>query len=205
MAAAQLLCYFLPRLFLPQLTLRSMALALDARIPFSPPWIVVYVLAYPFWLLCGLRIVRAEKPHAYRMTAAYVLAMLLSAAAFLLWPATMERPAVTGRDVFSGLVRLVYRADSPTNLFPSLHVLITYFCWRGTMRESGVSPRFRKICFACFLLVSCAVVLVKQHVLADIPAGVLAGELALQCARVFRLERIGFSLEHLFRKERTSP
>ena len=52
-----------------------------------------------------------------------------------------------------------------------------------------------------FLLVCCSVLFVKQHALIDVPAGIAVGELALQCGRVFRLERIGFAIEKRFRKE----
>ena len=37
--------------------------------------------------------------------------------------------------------------------------------------------------------------------LIDVPAGVAFGELALQCGRIFRLERIPFAIEQRFRKE----
>ena len=49
--------------------------------------------------------------------------------------------------------------------------------------------------FFFFLLVCCSVVLVKQHVLADIPSAILVGELSLQLGRLLRLERIPFAIE----------
>ena len=200
MAAAQVLCYFIPRLFLSRLTLHVLTGPLDARIPFSPPWIVVYCLSYPFWGIGWFLIGSREKTRAFRLTAAYVLAMLLSAAMFLLWPGTMERPEITGHDLFSEWTRLIYRADSPTNLCPSVHVLASCFCWRGTMGNSGIPRWYRIFSFVFFLLVCASVLLVKQHALIDVPAGILFCELALQCARIFRMERIPFSAERFFRK-----
>ena len=203
MAASQLLCYYLPRLFLPHMAPHIMTVPLDAHIPLSPPWVAVYCLSFPFWICSGLWIVSQEKRTAYRMTSAYVAAMLLSAAVFLIWPGTMERPAISGHDFFSEWLRLIYRLDAPTNLFPSLHVLITYFCWRGTMYCGGIPRWYRVFSFVFFLLVSCSVLLVKQHALIDVPAGILIGELSLQLARVLRLERIPFAVDHHFHKERT--
>ena len=201
MAAAQLLCYYLTRLALPGLTLHILTGPLDARIPFSPPWVTVYFFAFPFWICTALLCLSESKPHAYRLCAAYVLAMLLSAVIFLLWPGTMERPEITGGSFFDQWMRFLYRVDSPTNLCPSLHVLITWFCWRGTLRCKGIPSWYKAASFAFFLCVCCAVAFVKQHALIDIPCGVLVGELALQCARLCRMERIPFRIEHCFRKE----
>ena len=178
MAASQLFVYYITRLVLPHLTLHILTGPLDARIPFSPPWVTVYCLCFPFWL-----------------------AMLLSGTVFLLWPGTMARPEPAGTDIFAAWVRLIYALDSPTNLCPSLHVLVTYFCFRCIAADKA-PPRWCKgVVLVFFLLVCCSVLFVKQHALIDVPAGIAAGELALQCGRVFRLERIGFAIEKRFRKE----
>ncbi len=201
MAAAQLLCFYPLRLVLPCLTLHDLTGPLDARIPFSPPWITVYLLSFPFWICAALRVLSEDRARGYRFGAAYILAMLLSGAVFLLYPGTMERPEVTGSGIFDSWMRLLYRADSPTNLCPSLHVLITYFCWRGAMGCPTV-PRWYKIFAFVFLLaVCCSVLLVKQHALIDVPCGVAVGELALQCGRLGRLERVPFAIERHFSKE----
>ena len=199
--AALALCYWATHLFLPGLPTHVMTCPLDARIPFSPPWVAVYFLSFPFWLQGGLHITCQEKPRAYRFTAGCILALLISGAVFLIWPGTMERPEVTGTGFFDNWVRLLYRIDTPTNLFPSLHVLLTYCCWRGTLGCERIPRWYRGFAFVFFLLVCCTVLLVKQHAIIDVPAGIVVGELALQCARIFRLERIPFAVEHLFHKE----
>ena len=201
LVAAQAAVYYAVRLPLPYLTQHVLTGPLDARIPFSPPWIVIYCLAFPFWLGSGLWIFMDGKPLAYRFTASYVLALLLSGAVYLIWPGTLVRPAVVGDDLFAAWVRLIYRIDSPTNLCPSLHVLLSWFCLRGAL-DAGSIPRWYKAFSAVFfLLVCCSVLFVKQHALIDVPAGVAFGELALQCGRIFRLERIPFAIEQRFRKE----
>jgi membrane-associated phospholipid phosphatase len=201
MVAAQLLAYYVTHLALPYLTAHVLTGTLDAYIPCSPPWVIVYCLSFPFWLVTGLWVLSDGKPCAYRFSAAYVLAMVLSAAVFLLWPGTMARPSLTGDGLFERALRCIYRIDSPTNLCPSLHVLATWFCLRGALIRRG-TPRWYKIfCFVFFLLVCCSVLLVKQHALIDVPVGVAVGELALQGARILRLERIPFAIEKKIRKE----
>ena len=133
MLLAQFAVFYGTRPLLPLLPSHDLATALDRRIPFRPAWVVIYVLAFADWIVGILRILWADRLHAHRIAGAYVLAMLISCAVFLLYPGTMTRPEPAGDDLFSWIVRLIYRLDSPTNLCPSLHVLINYFCWRGTV------------------------------------------------------------------------
>ena len=200
MVLSQLVCYYLTRLLLPGRTLHILTIPLDARIPLSPPWITVYFLSFPFWIGTGLWILLESRPHAYRMGMAYALAMLLSAAVFLIWPGTMERPEVTGTGFFDRLMILLYRIDSPTNLCPSLHVLATYFCWRGEMGCRKIPGWYKAFSFLFLLAVCASILLVKQHALIDIPAGILIGEAGLQCARLCRLERFPYAVERYFRE-----
>ncbi|MBO6054201.1 MAG: hypothetical protein J6P31_01640 [Oscillospiraceae bacterium] len=195
MAASQLLLFYGPRLFLPYLPVHPLTGPLDARIPFSPPWVTVYFLSFPYWFGTVLWVCCQGKKTAYRTAAGYVLALVISAAAFLIWPGTMERPEILGNGFFENWMRFLYRVDSPTNLCPSLHVLLTYFCWRRTQSAGGIPQWYRIFSFVFVLLVCASVLLIKQHAVIDVFFGVLIGELALQCARVFRMERIGFAAE----------
>lgn len=201
MAASQIVCYYLTRLFLPHMTLHLLTGPLDARIPFVPAWVTVYLLSFPFWIGTGLAVLTESKSHACRLGPAYVLAMAVSTVIFLVYPGTLERPEVTGSGVFQWLMRLVYRLDPPNNLCPSLHVLVTYFCWRGTLGCRKIPGWYKVFSLAFTVLVCCSVVLVKQHALVDIPAGILVGEAALQCARILRLERIPYALERNYTGE----
>ncbi len=200
MAASQLFLFYIPRLFLPYLTLHVLTGPLDERIPFSPPWVTVYFLSFPYWLGTLLWICCQGKETAYRTAAAYVLALVISAAIFLIWPGTMERPEILGDSFFENWMRFLYRVDSPTNLCPSLHVLLTYFCWRRTLDAEKIPRWYQAFSFVFTILVCCTVLLIKQHAVVDVFWGILIGELVLQCARVFRLERIGFAVENRFRK-----
>ena len=198
--AASALVYCGTRLVLPHLTLHMLTGPLDEKILFSPPWIVVYLLCFPFWIATGLWILSGEKAYAYRCTAAYVLVMLLTGAAYLIWPGTMERPEVTGAGVFNALIRFVYSVDSPTNLCPSMHVIFTYFCFRGALGSRHIPAWYKVFTGVWLVLVCCCVLLVKQHALIDVPAGILTAEVAWQLGRLLRTERIGFAIDRTVKK-----
>ena len=179
--------------FLP--TTHDLTTALDRAIPFDPRWIVVYYLAFVSWPLTGMLIISESKPRGYRYAAVYILALVIAAAIFLIYPCTMVRGQLEGKGFFTQWVRFTYWMDNPVNLFPSLHVLFSYFCWRGTWGCRRIPGWYKWFNFFFFLLVCCSVVLVKQHVVADIPSAILVGELSMQLGRLLRLERIPFAIE----------
>lgn len=196
--AVQLLVFYATRVFLPYLTLHDMSLPLDGRIPFVPQWVTVYFLAFASWLVSAVWILSESKLHGYRFTCGYLLALLISAVIFLACPATMARPELEGSGFFMDWMRFLYRVDSPTNLCPSLHVLISYFCWRGAIGCQKIPRWYQWFNFAFLILVCCSTLLVKQHVVVDIPAAVIVGEAAMQLTRLWRLERIPLAIERFF-------
>lgn len=200
----QMLVFYGTRIPLSSMTLHNLDTPLDAMIPFLPEWVVIYFWSYLSWVVGVILIVAESKEHGYRFAAAYVLALLISCAAFLIWPATMTRPEVTGEGFFRDWMRFLYRVDTPTNLCPSLHVWISYLCFRGTIGCRTI-PRWYKIYRFVFLVLVCfSILFVKQHVLIDIPAALATGEISMQLSSAFRMERVLFGLEKILKKRKRS-
>ncbi len=191
----------IPLMFMDKLDL---SLPLDDRIPFRPVWIVIYVLAFVSWAVTFFLLFRQRKEHVYRNSAAYLLTLLLTGTVFMLVPGAMERPEVPGKDFFSWLTRFVYFMDQPNNLFPSLHVICSYYCWRAIWDTEGIPLWYRRFNFLFLLLVCASILLVKQHVFVDIPSGVLVAEVPLQLAKRFRWERLGYAIEKRMEAKKTS-
>ena len=189
-AGMQLFVYYGTRL-LPSPPPRDISTALDRAIPLLPVWITVYFLAYITWAAGLWRIVSSSRTRAVRVSFAYGLALLLCGICFVLFPCTMERPEATGGDIFSELVRFLYRVDPPRNLLPSIHVLASYFCWRGMVGCPEIPRRVKAVYFVFLLLVCLSILFVRQHVLWDIPAAVAAAEISLLAAGLLRPERLG--------------
>lgn len=114
----------------------QMALPLDARVPFVPAFIVVYILAYVQWGIGYVLIARESEAVGSRILSGEILAKAICLVLFLAVPTTMVRPEVSGQDAFSWLTRLLYRADAPVNLFPSLHCLASWVCLRAPAAEA---------------------------------------------------------------------
>ena len=114
----------------------------------------------------------------------------------------MQRPEVTEPGFFNDCMRWLYRVDSPTNLCPSFHVIISYLCWRGTMGCKKIPKWYMWFNLVFLILVCFSILFVKQHVLADIPVAIIVTEAALQIGRATRIERIPFAIENGFRKHK---
>ena len=185
----------IPLMYMDKLDL---SIPLDDMIPFRPAWVLIYVLSFASWTVTYFLLFRQRKEHVYRNCAAYLLTLVLTGTIFMLVPGAMERPEVPGKGFFSWLTRFVYFVDQPNNLFPSLHVICSYYCWRALFDTEGIPLWYRRFNFVFLLLVCCSILFVKQHVFVDIPSGVLVAEVPLLLAKRFRWERLGYALEKRF-------
>lgn len=164
--------------------------ALDRAIPFVPAFIAVYVLAFVQWVAGYIVICRESPERCYRVMSGEIVTKLACFVLFLVLPTVMTRPEVTGTDIFSRLTGLIYALDTPDNLFPSIHCVESWICFRGTLGGKGI-PRWYKAAMLVFtLLVFASVLFVKQHLAADVLGGLVLAELGQLAAKRFNTGRI---------------
>ena len=200
LVCANFLAYYVTRPITRHLVHWELSLPVDAAIPFVPAFIAVYLLAYLQWIVGYVLVARDSRGLCFRILSGGVAAKLLCMAAFLLLPTTMVRGDVSSGGLWNGLTALVYRLDAPDNLFPSIHCMESWLCFRGALELKKVGRWYAWASLAFTLLVFASVVLVKQHVAVDILGGVLAAELGLALARRTHaaavLERLEARLSH---------
>lgn len=168
----------------------NMSLPLDGQIPLIPWTAGIYMGCYVFWVVNYILAVRQREPEAFRFVGAELLAKTVSLVFFLLLPTTMIRPAVTGSGFWNDVMRLIYRTDAADNLFPSLHCMISWFCFIG-VRKNPEIPRWYRVFSLVFALAVCvSTVTTKQHVLVDIGAGIALAELCYWIAGTRRFRRL---------------
>ena len=184
------LAYYGGRLLTRGRTFHEVACAVDAAIPLFPPAVVIYVLTFVFWVVGFVVIARGGRESCFRNLAGEQTAKLLCLACFLVFPTAMERPEVPGWDVFSWLTRLIYRMDDPNMLFPSIHCLDSWFCFRGAMRTEGTPGWYRAFCLVFALMVFASTLLIKQHMCLDVLGGVAVLELGLFISDRLRAGRL---------------
>lgn len=184
---AQLLAFDLPR--------HNIAGALDNRLPFIPQFLVIYVGCYLFWIVNYILIARQDKRECYQFFTADFISRIICLFFFLAFPTTNIRPDVSGPGFWNHAMRILYTLDLPLNLFPSVHCLVSWFCYIGIRRDPAVPLWYRRCSCVIAVLVFISTLAVKQHVLIDIAGAVILAE---TCQRLGRLPVLYRTYERIF-------
>jgi len=172
----------------------------DNQVPFVKEWVVIYIGCYVFWVFNYILISHEGRERWYRFVFADILSKLLCGIFFIFLPTTNIRPIIQGSDIFSWLMRYVYQNDPPTNLFPSIHCLVSWFCYMG-IRESKSVPGWYKTCsYIIAILICLSTQFTKQHIIIDAAGGIIIAELSYYAANHTQLyiavERFFYYIEH---------
>lgn len=183
-------CYYVPKALESHRTLHVLSTALDDALPRVPVFIFIYVLAYVQWVLSYIVICRDSRERCFRFVSGELIAKAITMAILLIWPTTLVRPPVEVKDVTTWVLEFIYRADTPTNLFPSLHCLASWLCFRWSLGLRRM-PRWYGWAQGVFsFLVFASVLLVKQHVWPDVLGGIAVAELGILFSRLLRADRL---------------
>ena len=154
---------------------------LDAYIPFVPEFVLAYYLYYP-WLLLPLLVLKEREPY-FRALLAFLIMQIVAGVTFVAFPSYMVRPEVIPPGMAGDLVRAIYRTDMGWNVFPSLHVAHSVLV--ALLFFKHARSAFAVISVAVgSALISASTVLIKQHWIVDVPAGIA---LAWFCFRLAQM------------------
>lgn len=163
------------------------SLPLDGKLPMIPWFVYIYVLAYVSWYL-GFILICRDRPEKCGVLLAEMVAKLICFMIFLIVPTRITWPELTGNGFAVWIMRnVIRRYDSPDVLFPSIHCLENWLCWRGMFGCKSLGRGVKAAYLVMAILVFLSTLLVKQHVLVDLPAAVLVGEIALVISERLRL------------------
>lgn len=100
---------------------------IDDKIPFIEIFIIPYYLWFPFMGVAVLYLFFKDKDEFYKVIKFLVIGMTVFLVFSTIYPNGQTlRPSTFERDnIFVDLVKGLYKADTPTNIFPSIHVYNT--------------------------------------------------------------------------------
>ena len=159
-----------------------MACALDGAVPYWPWTVSVYVGAYVFWFFGYNLAVSRGGEEAWRFLAADILGKAVCLVFFLALPTALDRPDVPRQAALGWMLNVIYVLDRPDNLFPSIHCLDSWLCWAAVRSRKDVPAWVRWLFLALALAIAASTLTTRQHVLADVAAGLALGELCWQAA-----------------------
>lgn len=168
------LLYFLTEKLIPADACHVIHCALDDRIPFCEWFAVFYVgwyglivLSLMYFLFCSVE--------SFRKLQIYIMiTQALAVLIYILYPSRqMLRPEVFPREnLATAVMGLLYRIDTNTCVFPSLHAAISIAIASVWIRDKSVKPWIKAVIAIFCFLVCLSVCFVKQHSALDVLAAI---------------------------------
>lgn len=149
---------------------------LDDRIPFCEYFILPYCAWYLYFAGTAFYFLfRRPKKEFYEFAALIASGMTLWLLLCTVWPNGLAlRPEIDpGKNFCTWLVSLIYAADTPTNVFPSMHVyvsLVAHSTIRRNLRKEH--PLLNVFSLVLAVLICISTVFIKQHSVLDIAGGI---------------------------------
>ena len=150
--------------------------AVDDKIPFVEYFIIPYLLWFAYVAVAVLYFFFKNKSEYYRLCAFLFTGMTLFLIISTIYPNGHHlRPVEFARDnIFTDLVRFVYAADTPTNLFPSIHVYnsigVNIAVWHCEDFKENKLIRYGS--FLLMLSIILSTMFLKQHSVFDVVTGI---------------------------------
>lgn len=183
--------YYTPKFLVSSERLHYLSSPLDDALPRIPVMILVYVLAFLQWGFGYIIIARDSKERCYRILTGELIAKAIAYAIFLIYPTAIRHEPVEVTELSTWILAFIYMADEPAiNLFPSVHCLESWLCFRGAIGLKKMPRWYTWFQLGFTLLVFAAVLLVKQHIWPDILGGVAVAELGVLLSRLLHAERL---------------
>ncbi|MCM1193840.1 MAG: phosphatase PAP2 family protein [Butyrivibrio sp.] len=167
--------------------------SMDDYIPFCEVFIIPYLLWFGYVAAVVVYLFFKNKQDYYKACAFLFTGMTIFLIVSTLWPNGHDlRPDSLPRDnCFTWLISALWRTDTPTNLWPSIHVFNSLGAHFAVMHSGDLSrSRFGKpvkiasgiLCVSIIL----STMFIKQHSVFDVVTGILMG--AVLYAVVYRRE-----------------
>ena len=171
--------------------------SLDLRLPFVPQFLIVYFGCYIFWAVNYILAARQEKEQVYRFFTADLISRCVCLIIFLAYPTTNTRPVIEGSGFWDLLAGWLYSIDAADNLFPSIHCLVSWFCFLAVKGQKKIPIWYKAVSFILAVLVFLSTLFTKQHVIVDVAGGIF---LAQGCFWIGKHTEIWHIYEHIGNK-----
>lgn len=167
----------------------DMSLPFEKNIPLLTWTIVIYLLAFVFWAVNYIMASWESRQAFKKVIYAELAAKTVCLVCFLFVPTAMVRLEITGTSFFDWLTGLIYRLDTPDNLFPSIHCLESWFCYIAVRKNAKIPVWYRWFSLVFAIVVCISTLTVKQHVFLDAVSGVALAEISYQAVCLIMKKR----------------
>ena len=165
---------------------------------------MIYFGCYVFWAVNYILIARQDRRSVYQFFTGDFISRCVCLVFFLAFPTTNTRPLITGSGLWNQAALWLYSIDAADNLFPSIHCLVSWFCYLGIRGRKEIPRWYQSVSMVIAILVFVSTLLTKQHVIVDVAGGILLAESCFFIGRktdLYRIyERFGSRIEQKIRR-----
>lgn len=155
-------------------TVRNLYAPIDDLIPFVPSFILIYHSWFPFLMMNAFAFYKHERSEYRKYMLQLIIGQFAAYLTFILIQTDVSRATNLGNSFFEKIISLTYKVDNHYNGFPSVHALTTTIVIIYVLR-SGFKPVYKVFAVFYSVLIMASLLLVKQHVFWDLPAGIVYG------------------------------
>lgn len=159
-------------------THHDLTTSFDEKLPLIPVFMIIYFGCFLFWIVFDIMCMRTNKDFCAKYFSFEIISRLICGIIFILLPTYNVRPAVSENGLFETFLLFLYKIDTPDNLFPSIHCLISWNCFVGMRKTRCYNPLYTYLALISALLVFASTLFTKQHVIADIISAIIVSELS---------------------------
>jgi membrane-associated phospholipid phosphatase len=145
---------------------------IDKYIPFCEVFIIPYLMWFGYVAFTVLYLCLKDKEEGDRLVAFLMIGMTIFIIVSAVFPNGHHlRPRTFARDnIFTRLIRILYKADTPTNVLPSIHVYNSVGVMIAVVRSNCFHNRkvLKPFMIGLGVSIICSTVLIKQHSMLDV-------------------------------------
>lgn len=149
---------------------------LDDAIPFLEIFIIPYLGWFAYCAVVFFSfLLMYDMEDFFKIAAFFFTGMTLFLIISSFWPNIQYlRPAVMPRDnIFCHMVANLYKTDTPTNLWPSIHVYNALGAYYAVANSNRFSKRIKVSSAVFSILIILSTMFLKQHSVIDVVGGIL--------------------------------
>ncbi|HIS55849.1 MAG TPA: phosphatase PAP2 family protein [Candidatus Fimimorpha excrementavium] len=149
--------------------------SLDDKIPFVEYFIIPYLLWFLFFIVVYLYLGFTNKREYYQYFFLLAIGMTLFIIVSVIFPNGQNlRPEIDpDKNIFTAMVASIYKTDTSTNIFPSIHVYNAVVAQYAIMHNKQISRPWKISGFILTVLICLATVFLKQHSVIDGIGGIV--------------------------------
>lgn len=145
---------------------------IDEAIPFCEYFIIPYVLWFFYILVaCVYMVQQATDVEFRRFALSLIIGMSISLLICMIYPSGLNlRPTVLPDNIFGRMVAGIYASDTPTNVFPSIHVYNSLAVHIAFAKCQAMNKHkiWKMLSLILCILICMSTVFLKQHSILDV-------------------------------------